>query len=366
MVNSLLFLCMLIIPTLFAWIIHNYLRHGDLSDKRKLFFIAVYFFLMNGVLYIVSWFRGVKKLDPSNMTISFRAKWIGLGIVLGFIVPFIVCLLTEDQITLGGLKRYIRRFVNDIHKYTPYAIRSAQADLQSEVSSSYLNWMWWLIEPLCMMFIYAIMFGFVFRISENYFTAFIYLGLTMWGFFSRNVIASVGIVRANKGIINKIYMPKYVLLLSKMCVNTFKMLISFGVAALLMIYYHVPLSVNILWFVPIIVVLFLITFGIGTIIMHYGVFVRDLGYIIGIVLQMFMYMTGTFYNISKRIPAPFGEVLEKYNPIAFLIASMRNILLYEKGIDIQLLLFWTGISIILIALGVFTVYSNENGYVKAI
>jgi len=366
MINLFLFLCMLLVPTLFAWGIHNYLRHGDLSRRRKLVFFAVYFFLMNGILYFVSWMRGVKRLNPSNMTFTYRVKWIGLGIVLGFVIPFIVCLITEDQITLGGLKRYILRFVRDIHKYMPYAIRSAQADLQSEVSSSYLNWMWWLIEPLCMMLIYAFMFGMVFHIRENYFSAFIYLGLTMWGFFSRNVIASVGIVRANKGIINKVYMPKYVLLLSKMCVNTFKMMVSFGVSVLLMLYYRVPISIYVIWFLPILVVLFLVTFGVGTIIMHYGVFVRDLGYIIGIVLQMFMYMTGTFYSISKRIQAPFGELLEKYNPIAFLIASMRNVLLYQKNIDVKLLAFWTGISIILIALGTFTIYSNENGYVKVI
>lgn len=321
---------------------------------------------MNGILYAISWIRGVKRLDPSNMTFTYHIKWIGLGIALGFVIPFIVCLIAEDQITLGGFKRYIFRFIKDIRKYMPYAIRSAQADLQSEVSSSYLNWMWWLIEPLCMMLIYAFVFGMVFRISEDYFAAFIYLGLTMWSFFSRNIIASVGIVRANKGIINKVYMPKYVLLLSKMCVNTFKMLISLGVSVLLMLYYRVPISVKALWFLPIIIVLFLVTFGVGTIIMHYGVFVRDLGYIIGIVLQMLMYMTGIFYSISKRVPEPFGEILEKFNPIAFLIASMRKVLLYREDIDVKLLAFWTGMSIIIIALGTFTIYSNENGYVKVI
>ena len=134
----------------------------------------------------------------------------------------------------------------------------------------------------------------------------------------------------------------------------------------MMLVMRVPLTVNVLYVLPVMIVFFMFTFGVGTILMHYGVYVSDLGYITGIVLSMLMYLTGTFYSISKRIPEPFGEMLENFNPVAFLISSIRNALLYGQAPSLELLTLWTFVSTILIALGVFTVYSNENAYVKVI
>ena len=173
-------------------------------------------------------------------------------------------------------------------------------------------------------------------------------------------------VRNGKAIITKVYMPKYILLLSKMFVNGFKMLVSFGVIFIMMIFFRVPVSINLIWVVPVLVLFFLFTFGVSSILMHYGVYVNDLGYITGILLQMMMYLTGVFYSIAKRVPAPFGELLENCNPAACIISAMRSALIYSTMPPVGLLLVWTLISLVLIALGVFTIYSNENSYVKVI
>lgn len=359
-------IAMMFAPPLLALIIHNYLRHGEMSGKRKLAFYILYAIVINACCFGTSYIRGVQGFRLENMTMTYQLKYIALGVVLGIFVPFPMCLLTEDQITFGGLKRYTIRFCNDIKKYMPYAIRSAKADLRSEVSNSYLDWLWWLIEPFCMMVIYTIIFGMVFNASEQYFPVFVFIGITMWSFFQRSVSGSVGTVRSSKGIITKIYMPKYILLLSKMFVNAFKMLVSFGIILLMMLVFRVPLTLNILYAIPIMVVLFLLTFGICTIMMHYGVFVSDLSYITGIILSMMMYFTGTFYSVSNRIPAPFGAMLEVCNPVAYLISNMRNALLYGMAPSWGLLGLWGVISIVLIALGAFTIYSNENSYVKVI
>ncbi|MBQ9991081.1 MAG: ABC transporter permease [Lachnospiraceae bacterium] len=260
----------------------------------------------------------------------------------------------------------MKRFCQDMKKYTAYAIRMAKADLGAEVANAYLDWLWWMIEPVCNMLMYTLIFGVVFRASEPFFPIFIFIGISMWGFFSRSISGSVNTVRVNKGIITKIYMPKYILLFSKMLVNGFKMLVSFGVVAVMMIVFRVTPTPYILYAIPILIVLFLFSFGVGTIMMHYGVYVSDLSYITGIVLSMMVFMTGTFYSLSKRFPQPFGELMEQYNPVAFLIASMRKALLYGQAPAWELLLFWGFISLGLIALGAFTIYSNENAYVKVI
>ena len=115
-------IAMFIVPPIFALIIHNYLRHGDMSRKRKLVFAFVYLVLINLCTFAISYLRGVKELHFGDMTLSYRLKYIGLGCVSGFVLPFIVCLITEEQITLGGFKRYTIRFISDIRKYLRYAI----------------------------------------------------------------------------------------------------------------------------------------------------------------------------------------------------------------------------------------------------
>ena len=357
---------MFIVPPIFAWVIHNYLRHGDMSGKRKLFFFIFYLIVMNLIVFSFSYIRGVKGIRFEDMTESYKYKYLGLGCILGFIVPFVVCLLFEDEITFSKIGKYAKKFIDDFKKYFPYAIRAAKSDLNAEVKGSFLDWLWWMIEPFCTMIIYAVIFGVVFKASEDFFPAFIFIGITMWSFFSRSVSGAVNTIRANKHIITKVYMPKYILLLSKMFVNGFKMLVAFGVTIILMICLRVPFKISILGFIPVILVLFMFTFGVGCIMMHYGVYVSDLSYITGIVLNMLMYLTGTFYNVEKRVPAPFGPLLNKCNPIAYLIKSMRDCMLYATAPDWAMLGVWFFISCVLIVLGAYTIYHNENAYVKVI
>ena len=356
----------ILIPTLFALFVHNYICHGKLTFLRKLSFFFLYGVIIGALMYGIAWMRGIKGTGIAHMTISHKIEFTLLGCVMSFCIAFAVCLAVEKDITSQKLKMYLLRFQNDIRKYFQYAVRSAKADLSSEVANAYLDWLWWLIEPFCMMLIYTLIFGVVFKASEQFFPVFIFSGLAMWTFFSRGMNVSVNIVRANKGIISKIYLPKFILYFARMLVNGFKMLVSFAIVVIMMIVFRVPISVNILYIVPIMIVFFLFTFGLGTILMHFGVYVNDLSYIVGIVLSMLMYFTGTFYSVGNRIPAPFGELLEQFNPVAYCIASMRNAVLYCKAPQIDLLIMWAMVSIVLAALGVYTIYRNENAYVKVI
>ena len=359
-------IAMILVPAALAWGIHIYLKHGDISRKRKLFLGILYVLLINGCTYVVSYLRDVKRIDFGNMTMSYKIKYCGMSCVFACIIPFLVCFLTEEQITIKGVQKYVHRFFKDIKKYFYYAIRSAKADLRAEVANSFLDWLWWLIEPFCMVLIYTFVFGTIMRAAEKYFPVFIFFGLIMFSFFSRGINGSVDIVRGNKGIVTKVYLPKYILLLARMFVNGFKMMISFGVAAVMLFFFKVPITRNILCFFPIVFVLFIFTFGVGTILMHYGVYVSDLSYIVGISTNMLMYLSGIFYSISKKVPDPFGELLEKFNPVSFLIASMRNAVLYGETPDWRMLGIWALISLVLSALGIFTIYHNENSYVKVI
>lgn len=257
------------------------------------------------------------------------------------------------------------RIVNDIKRYFHFSIVSARAQLKSEVANSYLNWVWWILDPLALMMVYVFVFGYIFQSREPNFAIFIFTGLTMWTFFNRTVTGSVKIVKRNKSIVTKVYFPKYILILSEMWVDGFKMLISFGVVAFLMLVFRVQLSLNIFYFFPIMLTLGLVSFGIACFMLHYGVYVEDLANVIKIVLRLIFYLTGIFYNVETKIPK-YGTLFTNLNPIAFLISSMRKCLIYQETPARKILLVWFVIGLVLSIVGICKIYKEENSYVKSI
>ena len=260
----------------------------------------------------------------------------------------------------------LKRFINDTKKYFHYSIVSARSQLKSEVASSYLNWIWWVLDPFCFMLIYTFIFGYVFSAKEPYFPVFIFIGLSMWDFFNRTIAGSVKMVKNNKPIVSKVYLPKYILILTRMWVNAFKMMISFGIVLAMMLAFRVPFSIQTIYFPCIILALMSVTFGFSTFLLHYGVFVEDLSNVIAIAMRMLFYLTGIFYNVETRMPKPYGKLLVRYNPMAFLITTMRRVLLYGEVPHRKLILFWFLFGIAVSALGIRKIYKNENSYVKVI
>ena len=204
----------------------------------------------------------------------------------------------------------------------------------------------------------------VFKSKIEYFPVFVFIGITTWNFFQGTVSAAVSLVRANRDTVIKVYVPKFVLLITKMSVNTVKFLISFSLVIICMAIYQIPLSWNVLFFIPIYIGLYLVTFGIASIFMHFGVFVEDLKNLVPIVLRMLFYMSGVFFPIAERVPAPYNKILLDYNPIAAVIAFFRDCLLYQTTPNLLLLSIWIILGVVLSLIGIKTIYKYENTYVK--
>lgn len=257
------------------------------------------------------------------------------------------------------------RFINDIKKYKKYTLYAVQTQLKSEVKNAYFDWLWWILEPLGLMIIYAVIFGAVLGATEKYFALFIFLGNTMWTFFSKCIICSVNLIRANETTINKVYIPKYILVLIEMLVNAYKMLVSFGIVVIMLFLYRVRITWRIILMIPILITFFILVYGCCLFVMHIGVFVTDLTYAINILLNMLLYLSGIFYSFD-RFQEPYNKILEYGNPIAFSISAMRAVGLYGREPNYMVLFSWFLVAIALAVTGTKLIYKNENNYVKVI
>lgn len=259
-----------------------------------------------------------------------------------------------------------KKFANDMKKYRQYMIFAAKADLKAEVANSYLNRLWWLLEPFFSMLVYVIVFGNVLgRSVENYAT-FIFSALLMWNFFSKTLNYSVKLVRNNRDIVTKVYVPKFILLFSNMILNLYKLAFSLIVLVPMLIIFRVHIGINLIWVIPAFIILILLSFGIGMLLLHYGVYIDDLGYAVGILLSMLMFLSGAFYDVMTGLSYPLNALMLCVNPVAMCTDTMRNALLYNTAANLPLVGVWFIISVLICWLGVHIVYKNENSYVKVV
>jgi ABC-type polysaccharide/polyol phosphate export permease len=257
---------------------------------------------------------------------------------------------------------YLKRFFNDLIKYRKYLVYSAKASLKSEVAGSYLAWFWWILEPFCFMLIYKFIAETVFNKNLPFAALFVFLGLTVWNFFNKNISSTATLLKHNKGIITKIYLPKYLLCIRQILINGFKMTISLAICFALAIYYKISIDWHILLIIPSLIMLVLNTFGFGCLVMHFGVYIQDLSNIVRIVLRLVFYLSGVFYNIGSL--KPYGPLLLNINPVALAMEGCRNALIFGKGPDWVMLGIWTAVGIVTSILGIMVVYKNENNYGK--
>lgn len=260
----------------------------------------------------------------------------------------------------------MKKFFEDIVQYRSYIVYATKANLKAEVAGSYLNWLWWILDPFLFMMVYSFVSIIVFGKGEPYFPIFVFIGLNSWNFFSKCINKSVKVIRSFKGTISKVYIPKYVLVIVIMLENLFKMCVAFLLVFIMMPFYRVPLSVYIINSIPLFAVMIVFTFGCSCLIMHAGVYVADLAKFIKVFLRLIFYMSGIFYSIPKRIDEPYSSLILNLNPMAYLINGLRQSLLYSQMIDYRVLVAVLAVGVVLSVVGIRTIIVNENNYVKVI
>lgn len=260
----------------------------------------------------------------------------------------------------------MKQIIQDLQKHMHYAWYAAKASLKSEVADSKLNWIWWILEPFCFMLVYTVVFGYIFNSTEEYRSLFIFLGISIWQFFSRSLKHAVGMLKKNKQIIGKVYLPKYILIIQDMLVNGFKMLICFGISIGLIAFFRVGFHWGMLRIFPIMLSFILFTFGLSCFMMHFGLLFKDLSNITDIVLRFLMYFVGVYYSIDNKVPAPFNEYIVLWNPITFYLNCVRRVMMYNQPVDWMMYAFWTILSATVAYAGIKLIYKNENSYVKVI
>ena len=258
------------------------------------------------------------------------------------------------------------RFFKDLKKYGNYIVYAAKASLKGELDGSRIGWIWWILEPVMFMLIYMFVFVTLFKRTTEYLVAFIFIGISIWRVFTGTVQGCVQLIKRNRNVMSKVYLPKFSLVLINLLTNGVKLMFSFVIVAGLMVYYKISPSFYMLQLIPVLAVLFLITFGMRLLVMHIGVYFEDLANFLRPAFQLLFYASGVFYPLNRAWDEAAVNVIHWLNPIALILNAARNALLYKEVFNWIVLFCWALIGALVTAVSLSLIYRSENEYVKIV
>jgi lipopolysaccharide transport system permease protein len=210
-------------------------------------------------------------------------------------------------------------------------------DILSRYTGSFGGAFWTLLNPLIMMLTYFFVFGIVLKQksvrdpSRTGFALYFLAGMLPWLAFNEAVARAPFIMIEHRNFIKKLVFPVETLPVNVVAaglVTEFFGMILFALA-LLLIRGRVPMTAI---YLPLIVIpQILLTTGIAWFLAALGVFVRDLGQVIGYLLTVLMFITPIFYY-EEGLPKVAAD-LQKVNPVFTLVHSYRAVLLESSPPD---------------------------------
>ena len=235
----------------------------------------------------------------------------------------------------------------DLYKYRNFIIQSVRNDLISRFSRSKLGGLWAILNPLSQVLIYALILSNVLAAklpgvdSQYAYAIYLIAGLLGWTLFNEIVGRCLNIFIEHGNLIKKMSFPRVTLpaiaVGSCLINNLFLFISMLGIFALLGHQFNVAM----LWLIPLILIVVVFSLGIGLILGVMNVFLRDIGQVTPIILQMLFWFTPIVYPITI-IPEAYRHWLN-LNPMYPIIDAYQQILVYGNSPQ------WGGVLIILAA-----------------
>jgi len=208
---------------------------------------------------------------------------------------------------------------------------------------SVLGIFWALLQPLSMMLIFTFVFSFIARMpSEGApYPVFAYAALLPWTYFSSGLSNATNSLVSHTQFVTKVYFPREILPITYVASALFDFLVASTLLGGLMIYFHLPLTLNLLYLLPIILVLSCFALAMSFFFSATQVRFRDIGVAVPLFLQLWLFATPVIYPLSQ-VPLrirPFYVL----NPMVEVIESFRQVILKGGAPDLKALLI-TGIA----------------------
>jgi ABC-type polysaccharide/polyol phosphate export permease len=223
-------------------------------------------------------------------------------------------------------------------------------EIKQRYKQSVLGYAWVILNPFFTMLVMAFVFSIIMRIPNLGvpYPIYLYAGLLPWTLFSNSLVSASNSLVANAGLLTKIYFPREIFVLSTILAKIVDFALACTIFIAFMFYYQIPISWNVLWFIPIFLIQQLLTYAISLFLAAANLFYRDIQYLLSLILLIWMYLTPVIYA-TEFFPARYQWIF-KLNPMAVIINAYREVILAQGAPNLQSLGIALGVSLILLAI----------------
>ncbi len=232
---------------------------------------------------------------------------------------------------------------------------------------SWMGLLWSFFNPLLMLIVYTFVFKIVFKTRWGIetdgkvdFAIILFAGLIVHSIFSECVNRAPFLILNNVNYVKKVIFPLEVLPWVAMGATLFHSLIS--VSVLLLFFFilnsYLPLTAILL---PVVLLpLVLVTLGCSWFLSSFGVYIRDIGQITGILTMALLFLSPIFYPLSA-VPEKIQNIL-LLNPLTFIVEHTRNVLIWGNAPKWASLFLYFLVSLVVAWLGFAWFQKTRKGF----
>ena len=218
----------------------------------------------------------------------------------------------------------------ELYRYRDLLWSLALRDIKVRYRQTLLGAAWAVLQPVAFMLIFTLVFSKFGKVGSDGtpYPLFSYAGLVPWTFFATAMSLAVNSVAANMNLVKKIYFPREVFPCGVVIGCLLDLCIASLLIGILMVIYHVPPTVHLLWMPWLIAVEVAFVLSLCLFLSAVNVFYRDVKYIVPFIVQLGIFVTPVIYSASV-VP----EKLRSWymlNPMAVVIDGVRKVVLHGQ------------------------------------
>jgi lipopolysaccharide transport system permease protein len=197
-------------------------------------------------------------------------------------------------------------------------------DIKVRYKQTVLGALWAIIQPVATTLIFTIFFGRLGGLSKQVdgsYALFVYVGLSLWTFYANAVSLAANSLVGSSHLISKVYFPRLLIPIGAILSGLVDFAISFGFLLVLMVFYRVPPSPQIIAIPVFVMGTMAVAAGAGILFSALVVSYRDFRYVITFVVQLWLFGTPVLYTLDS-IPANW-RLVYGLNPMVGMIAGFR-------------------------------------------
>jgi ABC-type polysaccharide/polyol phosphate export permease len=203
---------------------------------------------------------------------------------------------------------------------------------------SFLGIFWSFIHPLTQILMYYFVFSVILKLKLGpefggaSFAIWLVAGLLPWMFFAEVVTQSTGVVLEQSSLITKMAFPSELLPLTNLLAALINHLIGVVIFIFILLAIGYDISLNILLIFPSLIATGIFALGISWILSALNVFLRDIGQIVAVFVNIWFFMTPIIYS-NHFVPDRF-QLLYGFNPMLHTVEAYRTGLLGSTDINV--------------------------------